>query len=639
MQKYAATMRSARAFLKKVPRIAWIGIGAFVVILVYVLIFFIPKPVVFSYDGDTCVRQLVIAPDLFKKSGDADFSIETKDTWKIGSVSLASASLCFNPTSAPEAGDHVVTAAPFGGWFAAKRFNLEVPEPAAAKTEALAGKTIPTTRKLQIPITLADNTYRYKLAINNEVVDCDHKEATLHCDVPALDLDQGVTYEAALDRYYDDKKVNTLVKGEVATLLPLKQTAATIAPDQEVYEKLENISFTYDKPLESAKATLSQREGETSKPIEVTVSTKENTVVIQPKEALPRKAQFVLALESAIAQDGSSLDEPLSIPFRTSGGPKVTGVSIGSSGVAQSGVITVTLDQEIANVDKIAALVTAQGANIQVAKSGNTLRVTYGGVAFCGAFSLSIKKGFESTHGVTQDEDWAFSSRATCHTSRVIGTSTQGRAIVAHTYGSGSKSVLYVGAIHGNEHSSRYLMQAWMAELEANPNKMPADTQVVVIPSANPDGVAANTRYNANQVDLNRNYDTSDWQTDVQAPNGSPLPGGGGPSRGSEAETKALAGFTRQLAPSLTMSYHSAAGYAIGNGCGNTPALAARYAELTRYRNMTGVSGAFAYQITGTYDDWICERLGRRSVLIELTTHTSSEFARHKNALWEMVRS
>jgi len=182
-------------------------------------------------------------------------------------------------------------------------------------------------------------------------------------------------------------------------------------------------------------------------------------------------------------------------------------------------------------------------------------------------------------------------------------------------------------------------MSAWVNEIEANPQNIPGGVRIVIIPSVNPDGVAANTRNNANNIDLNRNFNVSDWSSDVQTVSGAPFPGGGGPAPESEPETKALVAFTRELSPSLTLSYHSAAAYVIANTCGNSLSLATTYASLTGYSNVTGVSSAFGYQITGTYDDWICEKLGLASVLIELTTNTNAEFSRNKAAMWAMARS
>jgi predicted deacylase len=298
----------------------------------------------------------------------------------------------------------------------------------------------------------------------------------------------------------------------------------------------------------------------------------------------------------------------------------------------------VTFDQPIANFEAVSSLVAISGLNAGVTGAGNKITINYT-ADVCADFGIVVKKGFKNAADITQTDDWSFGGRTLCYTIRTFGHSRQGRAMNAFVFGSGSKTVLFTGAIHGNEQSARLLMNAWISELDTNARSIPAGTRIVVIPAVNPDGVAANSRYNTANVDLNRNYNTSDWQKDVQTVNGDPLPGGGGSAPGSEPETQALMAYTIELAPSLTMSYHSSASYAIGNTCGNSASLADTYSKMTGYRNMTGVSGAFSYQITGTYDDWICERLGRASVLIELATSTNAEFSRNKAALWVMAKS
>ena len=107
----------------------------------------------------------------------------------------------------------------------------------------------------------------------------------------------------------------------------------------------------------------------------------------------------------------------------------------------------------------------------------------------------------------------------------------------------------------------------------------------------------------------------------------------------SESETQAIANLTSQLRPRVTLSYHSVAGYAIGNEAGDSAGLAALYSQLSGYRNMTGNGGAFDYSTSGTYEDWIAEKLGLPSLIIELASRTYSEFSRNKAALWAMVRS
>lgn len=257
----------------------------------------------------------------------------------------------------------------------------------------------------------------------------------------------------------------------------------------------------------------------------------------------------------------------------------------------------------------------------------------------CQPMIIKVAAGLESEAGVVQSDIYQFSTRTRCYTTQVIGYSERGRPIIAYSFGSGSKTVLFQGAMHGNEGNTKALLDTWIGALEASPSQIPAGTRVVVIPLVNPDGYAAGSRYNANSIDLNRNFNTTDWKTDIETVFGEPKPGGGGDAPESESESKALAAYTSKLSPSLTLSYHSVAGYVIANTCGNSSAVAASYASLTGYRNQTGVSGAFSYEITGTYDDWMCQRLGLRSVLIELATSYSAEFERNRAAMWEMLRS
>jgi protein MpaA len=370
--------------------------------------------------------------------------------------------------------------------------------------------------------------------------------------------------------------------------------------------------------------------------IDTMFETKDKTVIVTPKTALARNTDFTLVLKEVEAEDGSALEGELTVNFTMSGGPKVVSTTATGTGVATSGVITLTFDQDIANNDP--SLVIVKGLNAGVSISGKQITLSYTS-DLCTDFSITIKKGFENAAKIVQADDWSSTGRTICYTIQTIGYSVKGRAINAYVFGLGSKTVLFTGNMHGNEQSARLLMNAWIDELDANARTIPLGTRVVVVPSVNPDGSASNVRVNANNVDLNRNYDTSDWKKDVETVNGAPFPGGGGSSPGSEPETQALMAYTIALAPSLTMSYHSSASYAIANTCGNSASLADMYADLTGYRNMTGVSGAFSYQITGTYDDWICERLGRASVLIELASHSSPEFSRNRAAMWAMVKS
>lgn len=612
--------------------------AGFVLVAAYSLLFIIPKQVTFSYAGKTCVSQVTLAPSAQLPSTSAPYVVEFKKVWRVGAAQLFSTEVCFIPKTAPKAGSERVAVSPMGSMLFARQFDLNVKAPPIALTRKVLSKEVSATRPLAIPLESPDIIHTYKLRVADKVTDCPFEKTALACNVEALDLRQGEPYAVSLERYYNNDLTEVLGKHTMKTLLPIGFVEGSIANEQLVYDKPGSFLFRFDRPLAEAEAVLYALEGDNKREIPLNITTESDLLTLTLSEELPRKTAFSLELVQVEGKDGSSLNEPVYIAFRTLGGPEVTGVNIGSYGIAQAGTITLTLDQPVANLDALPSLVSIEGATTRVTQSGSSLVLSYSGAGFCQPLTIRVNAGLANQYEITQEAAWSYKTRTVCNTARVIGYSVHGRAILAYTFGSGDKTKLYVGGIHGNEHSSRYLLDAWRNELEAQAPGIPAGTRVVVIPNANPDGMAANTRTNAHNVDLNRNFNTSDWKSDVQTVTGQPFPGGGGPSPESEPETKALAAFSREVAPQFTMSFHSAAAYVIGNGCGSSASIADRYAQLTRYRNMTGNSSAFAYEITGTYDDWLCERLGRTSVLVELVSNTSQEFPRNKNALWETLR-
>jgi protein MpaA len=140
-----------------------------------------------------------------------------------------------------------------------------------------------------------------------------------------------------------------------------------------------------------------------------------------------------------------------------------------------------------------------------------------------------------------------------------IGRSYQGRPITVTQFGSGSRRLLIVGGVHGNE-SGTAVARQFVAYLLTHPRALPSGARIDVITCANPDGFAHHTRGNARHVDLNRNLPTHDWRRKLSALNepGNPsLTGGVRP--GSEPETKALLAYLHN-GFSVVVSLHSRAG-------------------------------------------------------------------------------
>jgi murein tripeptide amidase MpaA len=62
--------------------------------------------------------------------------------------------------------------------------------------------------------------------------------------------------------------------------------------------------------------------------------------------------------------------------------------------------------------------------------------------------------------------------------------------ITAYHYGTGDKEILFVGGIHGGyEWNTALVAYQLMDYLKANPNVIPKNVKVTVIPVLNPDGL------------------------------------------------------------------------------------------------------------------------------------------------------
>jgi protein MpaA len=148
----------------------------------------------------------------------------------------------------------------------------------------------------------------------------------------------------------------------------------------------------------------------------------------------------------------------------------------------------------------------------------------------------------------------------------VIGHSVDGRPIVLFSDSAAAPAlkVLVVGDIHGDEPAGMRIARRLIAAAA------PARTELLVVPTINPDGVAAGTRGNAHGVDLNRNFPYR-WH-----PLGGGEYSGAGPL--SEPESRAAQALILRERPDLTIWFHQPFGL-IDKPEGN-PFAAHRFAQL-----------------------------------------------------------
>ncbi|MCU0307624.1 MAG: succinylglutamate desuccinylase/aspartoacylase family protein [Thermoleophilia bacterium] len=194
-----------------------------------------------------------------------------------------------------------------------------------------------------------------------------------------------------------------------------------------------------------------------------------------------------------------------------------------------------------------------------------------------------------------------------------LGRSVRGRALAA-LLPPGPASLLVVAGQHGDEGAGVEALRAALTRAGVD------DLRAVVLPVANPDGLAAGTRANARDVDLNRNLPTGDWGTGrVRRP---------GPRPASEPETRALMRLVRLVRPRAIVTVHTPLALVEDEDGG---ALGRRLARLSGLPLRASVG----YATPGSFGTWTRE-LGIPEVTLELAPGPPP--ARVVDALADLLR-
>ena len=228
---------------------------------------------------------------------------------------------------------------------------------------------------------------------------------------------------------------------------------------------------------------------------------------------------------------------------------------------------------------------------------------------------------------------------------RVIGTSVEHRDIEAYTFGMGDTHLLFVGGIHGGyEWNSVVLAYQAIEYFEAQMDALPTTVRITIIPVLNPDGVyeiigkegrfaidevpdgpKAPGRFNANGVDLNRNFNCK-WQPESTW-RGRAVSAGTAPF--SEPEAAALRDFVigHPSRPTAVIFWHSKANAVYASECEDgilpeTLNLMSIYANASSYQ---AVASFDAYPVTGDAEGWLAS-IGIPAITVELKTHETIEW-------------
>lgn len=127
--------------------------------------------------------------------------------------------------------------------------------------------------------------------------------------------------------------------------------------------------------------------------------------------------------------------------------------------------------------------------------------------------------------------------------------------------------VLIIGVFHGDEPQGKYLIESYLTCSQKS--------GLLFIPCLNPDGMARNTRTNANGVDLNRNFPTKNWQLSEKNNYF------GGETPASEVETRFVIDVIQEFKPELILTLHTP--YKIVNYDGDAKEIAQKISGIINY--------------------------------------------------------
>jgi murein peptide amidase A len=186
-------------------------------------------------------------------------------------------------------------------------------------------------------------------------------------------------------------------------------------------------------------------------------------------------------------------------------------------------------------------------------------------------------------------------------TNSVQGIPIQGYKVDALTPGAPSHSAsptldwLIFGAFHGDEPESAELCYRLLHDLHHDATFLPG-VRIGIIPVVNPDGLMAQTRKNANRVDINRNFETANWEASAQDEH---YHGGRFPF--SEPETRIVANWIETSSPRLILTYHTPYRLINYDGpCPITEVLAKAYGTACEYP----VEASIGYPTPGSFGNW-----------------------------------
>ena len=173
-------------------------------------------------------------------------------------------------------------------------------------------------------------------------------------------------------------------------------------------------------------------------------------------------------------------------------------------------------------------------------------------------------------------------------------------------------NILVIGCFHGDEPQGKWLIDKYLKKHFPSAKSEISRRGMLFIPCLNPDGLANNTRTNANGVDLNRNFPTQNWGQDTSAAGENPENYYQGNTPASEIETQFIIKILEKYSPKVILTLH--APYKIVNYDGPAKEIANKISKIITYP----VEESIGYPTPGSFGTYCGVERNIPTITLEL---------------------
>jgi len=207
------------------------------------------------------------------------------------------------------------------------------------------------------------------------------------------------------------------------------------------------------------------------------------------------------------------------------------------------------------------------------------------------------------------------------------GVSVEGRPIEVIELGKGEDITLFFGVFHGDEPQGRIILNRLRNYLVNNPDFLNGK-KVILVPVVNPDGWARRSRGNANNIDINRNFPTKDWNAKPTKNRFIP-----GLKPASEPETKTVIAILDKYRASKIISIHSPMRCINYDGPAEEIAI-----EMAKY-NKYPIRSNIGYETPGSFGTYAGKERGIPTITLEVPSVSGERaWIENKDALIAAIK-